>query len=257
LRVVVMGCGGSGGVPFAGNYWGVCNPDNPKNRRTRPSIYIEQGDTRIVIDTGPDFRQQINAVGGKAPLSAVLYTHEHADHINGMDDLRAFWYQGGKIPVDCYVDKSKFDILTQRFSYVIASDDERYPSSVKLHAVTPDFKVNHVRVQSFDTYHDRSKQMVVTGYRIGDFGYTTDATILTEDAFKILKGIKIWVVGIHDNPDGGHTHPSLDEVIAWNAKIGAEKIYITHMAAGTDYDELMSRSPDYIEPAYDGLEFIL
>jgi phosphoribosyl 1,2-cyclic phosphate phosphodiesterase len=250
-----MGSGGSGGVPYAGNIWGKCDPNNPKNRRTRPSVYIEQGDTRIVIDTGPEFRQQVNQAGAKPPLAGVLYTHYHADHVSGIDDLRSFWFQSGKTPIDAYASPDTVKIIGDRFDYLTHSKNPNYPNMINLHNVQKDFMIGDVRVRSFDAYHYRDSRLLVTGYRIGDFGYTTDVTVLTDVAFETLKGVKVWVVGIHAKTDD-YAHPSLAEVQAWNEKIGAEKVYTTHMTSSLDYDTMCASFPNHIRPAYDGLEFI-
>ncbi len=256
-RIVIMGCGGSGGVPYAGNVWGLCDPTEPKNHRTRPSVYIERGETRIVIDTGPEFRIQMNRAGAKSPLSAVFYTHSHSDHINGMDDLRSFWFQSGKIPVDAYANASTIQNIKRSFYHVVDSQDPKYPNTVKLHTLQKDHVIGDLRVQSFDTYHERDQNTLVTGYRIGDFSYTTDATILTEEAFNVLKGVKVWVVGIHPYPEGGYNHPGIGEVHAWNHRIGAEQVFTTHMTSSMDYKTLCNTLPKPMQPAYDGLEFLL
>jgi phosphoribosyl 1,2-cyclic phosphate phosphodiesterase len=254
-RIVIMGCGGSGGVPYTGNMWGKCDPNNPKNRRTRPSVYIEKGDTRIVIDTGPELRLQLNAVGAKPPIAAVLYTHSHFDHTSGMDDLRAIMYANNRTPIPTYARQHTLDDITQRFHFVVASTDPSYPSLLTLNKLDADLMINNVHIQSFDTYHDTGKSLIVSGFRIGDFAYTTDSKILTEEAFEILQGVKIWVCGIHSDPEGGYNHPSLNEVITWNQRIKAEKVYTTHMSASLDYEDLKARMPNGFEPAYDGLEF--
>lgn len=276
MRVVVMGCGGSNGVPYAGNMWGECDPTNPKNERTRPSIYIEKNDTRIVIDTSPEFRQQFNKATSlkplaqaefsqhvndpdpamPAPLSGVLYTHHHSDHVNGIDDLRPLWFRGGKKPIPAYANQPTIDDLTARFPHIIQAPDPKYPGTLNLQPVSKDFLIGDLRVQSFDMYHYRDGTTLVTGYRIGDFGYTTDCTTMTEEALNVLKGVKVWVVGVFWC-EGDFTHPSISEAMEWQKIIGAEQIFTTHMTARMDYDTYCKSMPKPMQPAYDGLEFIL
>ena len=251
-----MGCGGSGGVPFAGNVWLACDPGNPKNNRTRPSIYIERGETRIVIDTGPEFRMQMNRANATGPLSAVLYTHGHSDHTNGMDDLRSFWFQNDHTPIPGFANPDTIELIHQRFFHIVASHDPKYPNTMTLHPVEKQIKINDITLHSYDGHHYRDGTTHVTGYRIGDFGYTTDITMLSENGFDTLKGVKIWVVGVFWR-SGDFTHPGVDEILEWNKRIGAEQIFLTHMTAHMDYDILCQTLPDHIRPAYDGLEFLL
>jgi phosphoribosyl 1,2-cyclic phosphate phosphodiesterase len=253
-RIVIMGCGGSGGVPYTGNMWGQCDPNNPKNRRTRPSVYIEKGDTRIVIDTGPELRLQLNAVGAKAPIAGVLYTHAHFDHTSGMDDLRAMMIANDRTPIPAYGLQHTLNEITQRFYFNVASTDPSYPNVLDLRQLDKDMMIDDVHIQSFETYHYRDRSHIVTGYRIDDFVYTTDSTILTEEAFEIAKDAKVWVVGIISK-ENDRSHPSLNEVMTWNQRVKARKVYTTHMSASLDYEELKARMPEGFEPAYDGLEF--
>src|SRR5688572_30615356 len=206
MRVVIMGCGGSGGVPYAGNIWGTCDPKNPKNYRTRPAVYVSKGDTSIVIDTPQEFRQQINATGHTGRLDAVLYTHAHADHILGLDDLRAFWHAQGKMQIPIYGSEKTLNKITRHFDYAVEERRPNYPAIVERRVLPKSLTIGDIHIDVFDQLHG-----VVTtqGFRIGDFGYSTDLNELSEEGFEKLKGVKIWVVGVHSHVKGAPNHVGL------------------------------------------------
>jgi len=254
MRVVIMGCGGSGGVPYTGNFWGECDPNNPKNRRTRPSVYVAKGDTRLVIDTTPEFRQQLNATGHTGKLDAVLYTHAHADHIYGIDDLRALWFSQGKQRVPIYGSRETLAEISLRFGYAVEQNQPDYPAIIEARHLPESFTVGDLSIESFEQQHG---PLTTNGFRIGDFGYSTDLHKLSEEGFEKLKGVKIWVVGVHSRAIGAYNHVGLDEMQEWVGRIKPEMTYLTHMNAFCDYDTLCRELPPHIRPAYDGLEFLL
>lgn len=253
LRVIVMGCGGSGGVPYAGNVWGKCDPSNPKNSRMRPSIYLQQGDTRLVIDTGPDFRLQLNKTGIREDelLDAVLYTHAHCDHIVGLDDLRTFWYRSGKQPVPVYGSKEALDEITTRFNYAFFQSDDEYPATVQAHILPEKLAIKGMEIHHFEQIHGKIK---TTGYRVGDFAYSTDVNELPPESIASLQGVKTWIVGAFHNDEGSYNHAGFDKIREWVDAIKPEMTYLTHLTSGADYDELCRILPSNIRPAYDGME---
>ena len=255
-RIIVMGSGGSGGVPYAGNVWGNCNPANPRNQRTRPSLYIEKNDTRVVIDTGPDFRLQLNRTGMTQDqlLNAVLYTHTHFDHIMGLDDLRTFWFRSGKKPMPVYASAETLRELTRRFDYAFEPLDERYPATAKAHLLPKRLKINDLEIESFDQIH---ATLITTGFRIGDFAYCTDVNELPEASLQVLKGIKTWVVGSFPTEDGTSNHAGYRQIRRWIEILKPERTYLTHLTAQADYDTLCAELPPHIRPAYDGLEIMI
>jgi phosphoribosyl 1,2-cyclic phosphate phosphodiesterase len=255
-RIVIMGCGGSGGVPYAGNVWRQCDPANPKNHRTRPSVYIEKNDTRIVIDTGPEFRLQLNRTGitEDQMLNAVLYTHTHFDHIMGLDDLRTFWHRSGKVPIPVYGSEPTLDELVKRFDYAFNTLNPQYPPIVKANLLTNPLTIGDLTIQNFDQIHG---DMTTNGFRIGDFGYSTDVNELPEAALKTLKGVKVWVVGAFHTDESVHNHAGLNKVKEWVDILKPDMTYLTHLTANADYNELCAKLPPHIRPAYDGLEFLL
>jgi len=257
MRVVVMGCGGSGGVPYAGNVWGVCDPTNPKNARMRPSIYIEQDDTRIVIDTGPDFRLQLNRTGIKPDqlLNAVLYTHAHFDHVMGLDDLRTFWHRADKIPVPIYGSQETMAELSERFSYAVKELDPVYPATVAVnHLSDKPLRIGDLVIENIHQVHGH---MSTTGFRIGDFAYSTDLNDMPPESLKKLKGIKTWIVGSFFNDEGSYNHAGFTKIKEWVEILKPEMTYLTHLTASADYETLCRILPDNIRPAYDGLELFI
>lgn len=252
-KIVVMGCGGSGGVPYAGNVWGKCDPNNPKNNRTRPSIYIEKNDTRIVIDTGPDFRNQINRLGTIHTLDAVFYTHTHFDHVMGIDDLRAFWFRNNKVPVPVFASEETTVELEKRFDYIFHQLAPKYPPTAKLNPLERVTRIKDIELIAFEQQHGDLK---TTGFRIGDFAYCTDVKTLSEASLRTLKGIKTWVVGVYPDAPGQYNHAGFDQLDAWIERLKPDMTYLTHLNATADYDTLCRELPAHIRPAYDGLEIV-
>ncbi len=260
MKLTVLGCGGSGGVPVAGREaggtWGVAKPDNPKNRRSRVSVLIEgageePGTTaRILIDTSPDLRQQIldNDI---TALDAVLYTHAHADHSHGLDELRGIVYSRRK-PIDAYMDAQTRAALTTRFAYAFCSSrtaDNLYPALLDDHVIDGDFRVGNIPVTAFTQQHGADPSL---GFRCGDIAYSTDASALDEQAFAALDGVKLWVVDcLRDDPHPTHSHVA--QTLEWIARVKPQRAILTHMNEKLDYDELLSRCPPGVEPGYDGL----
>jgi len=261
MKLTVLGCGGSGGVPLAGRqpggYWGKADPANPKNRRSRVSVLIETDGnadggkpTRILIDTSPDLRQQIldNDI---SDIDAVLFTHAHADHCHGLDELRGLVYSRGA-PIDAYMDARTHALLSQRFDYAFSSSREEnnlYPALMSDHVIAGTFSIGGVPVQSFEQTHGREHSI---GYRIGDIAYSTDASALDDNAFAILHGVKLWVVDcLRDEPHPTHSHT--EQTLEWIARVKPERAILTHMNEQLDYDELKGRCPPGVEPGYDGL----
>jgi phosphoribosyl 1,2-cyclic phosphate phosphodiesterase len=250
VKVTILGCGSSGGVPLIGNDWGTCDPADPRNRRTRVSALIEEGDTTILIDTSPDMRQQVLACDLKK-LDAVLFTHAHADHCHGIDELRSVnWLM--KKPIDIYADPDTLRDLEARFGYIFTGTkpDKFYKPAVVPHAIKEPFALGGIRVTPFAQGHG---PMTTLGFRLNDFAYSTDVKTLDEAAFAALAGVKVWVVDcIRENPPHP-THALLAETLAWIARVKPERAYLTHMNETLDYATLAKKLPKGVAPAHDGL----
>ena len=253
-KITVLGSGGSGGVPYAGNVWGKCDPNNPKNQRLRPSIFVQQGDTNIVIDTGPDFRQQINRIGFTGMITAVLYTHAHVDHILGIDDLRAFYVRNEKKPIPIYATEETTGHLNTRFDYIFNQLHPIYPPTVTPYILPETLKIGDLEFQAINQIHG---DMETIGFRIGDFAYCTDVSELSPESLEKLKGVKTWIVGAFYSSEGQINHAGIDKVTAWIDIIKPEMTYLTHLTAAADYDTMCRELPSHIRPAYDGLELII
>ena len=248
MKVTILGCGTSGGVPRIGNVWGNCDPENPKNRRRRASVLVEDGPTRILIDTSPDLREQLLSAE-VSELTAVLYTHDHADHTHGIDDLRPVAQMMRKhVPV--YGDERTINILQHRFGYIFTSR-EGYPSICEPNIIHTDpFSVQGLHITPFEQDHGFIKSI---GYRIGDFAYSTDLKHLDERAFEVLEGVDTWVVDAL-RYDEHPTHSHLDQTLQWIERVKPRRAVLTHMTWDMDYDTLCKNLPDNVEPAYDMLE---
>jgi phosphoribosyl 1,2-cyclic phosphate phosphodiesterase len=252
MKLTVLGSGSSSGVPYITGEWGQCDPSDPRNRRTRASVLIESDGERIMVDTGPDFREQFLRAGS-GPIDGIIYTHGHADHVHGIDDIRALNQQMQKqIPAFGY-DECLTEIA-RRFEYVFKPPRPQFgwfkPSLGANPIENGDLKIGNAALRIFEQDHGVCR---TTGIRVGDIAYSTDVVKLDAEALRALKGVKTWIVGcLRREPH--QVHAGLDQVLRWADIIGPEKIYLTHMNASMDYQSLMSELPDGVEPAFDGLE---
>lgn len=249
MKVTVLGCGSASGLPLIGNDWGKCDPDNPRNRRTRASVLVEVNDQSILIDTSPDMRQQL-LHRSMHDIAAVLYTHAHADHCHGIDELRTVnWQAKRAIPI--YADAETLGHLTQRFPYIFGGEAPSvyYKPAVEVHAITGVFDVAGQHIIPFVQQHGTENTL---GFRLGDFAYSTDVNRLDDAAFVALEGVKVWVVDCIREEEH-HTHSHLAQTLAWIARVKPERAYLTHMNATLDYEALLAKCPPGVWPAYDGL----
>jgi len=250
MKVTILGCGTSGGVPKVPEYWGACDPGNEKNRRLRASILIETEQKTVVVDTTPDFRAQVLAAGIDK-LDAVFYTHDHADHVHGIDDVRGFFHrQQAKIPV--YADHQTLDAIKQRFDYIF-KQQAGYPAMCQGRAISGPVTCGDLYMIPFEQGHGGGLSL---GYRFGDFAYSTDLDRMTETGFEALKGVKVWIVdALRYDPHPTHSH--LKRTLEWIARVAPERAILTHMTWDMDYEALQSTLPMGVEPAYDGMTITL
>ncbi len=253
MRVTILGCGGSSGTPAIDWGWGRCNPDNPRNRRLRPSILVENGDTTILVDTSPDLRQQLLGVGVRH-LDAVLFTHYHADHLNGIDDLRPI-NRAMNAPLDAYADADTIEMIGERFGYVFDTLSEDATHFYKPTLIPHELNgrdrvvVGDVTIDAIDQDHGFCRSL---GFRFGPIAYTTDVVELPEYAFDLLAGIEVWIVGVlTDRPHPTHAH--VGKALDWMARIGPRRGVLTHLSTFFDYDALAGQLPRHVEPAHDGM----
>ena len=250
MRVTILGCGGSGGVPLVGpDGWGNCDPANPKNRRRRASILVEAGATTLLVDTWPDLREQLLAAG-RWDIDAVVYTHVHADHIHGIDDLRSVNYHR-RAALDVYGSPAALAELQDRFAYTFdaAPTNSYYRPRLTARTVDGPFHVGAVEVRPFEQGHG---DITSLGYRFGRVAYSTDVKALDEAAFAALAGVEVWIVdALREAPHGTHSH--LAQTLDWIARVEPRRAILTHMNHSLDYATLRRRLPPGIEPAYDGM----
>ena len=252
MKVTLLGSGSSGGVPFIGCECPVCTSSDPKNTRGRVSILVEQGENRILVDTSPDLRQQA-LQNGFTSVDAILYTHAHADHTHGIDEVRSFnYHKNGIIPV--YGDKAALDEIQKRFDYAFLPpmlDYGWFRACLTAHEIMPykPFEVAGIEVKPFAQKHGKVNSM---GFRFGDIAYSTDVKHLSEEAFEVLEGVKTWIVDclcIEPKP----THAHLDLALEWIARVKPERAILTHMSHDFEYNALKAKLPDGVVPGYDGM----
>lgn len=251
MKVTILGCGPSAGVPRVGDDWGMVNPTNPKNRRSRASVMVEASGRKILVDTGPDLREQLlaNNIGH---VDAVIWTHDHADHCHGLDDIRAICMASGG-PVAGYARTYTLHELERRFTYAFKGkkiysalydakllDDEQTISGIKVGAVD----MPHGEISSAGLRFEHG------GYSIG---YATDFNPVTDEMTALFDGIDVLVVdAMRRRPHP--LHPTLDMILAWTAIIKPRLTVLTHMDSTMDYDQLTADLPARVIPAYDGMQ---
>jgi phosphoribosyl 1,2-cyclic phosphate phosphodiesterase len=253
-KLTILGCGGSAGVPAIGNWWGNCDPNEPRNVRTRPSISIMTNNALIIVDAGPDFQAQMNREDLGCP-DALIITHAHSDHINGIDEFRTLQrLHKRKFPLYAMADTMK--ILHHRLDYMfVTSENGFYPAvfdSLPLEAAKP-VTIGDLSLIPFTQSHGSIQSL---GLRVGNVAYCTDVKKLDDEALKILAGVDVWIVdAAGDKSTTNFVHMGVEEIIELNqTKIGAEKVYLTHLPPSMDYQTLLHELPKGYEPAYDGLQ---
>jgi phosphoribosyl 1,2-cyclic phosphate phosphodiesterase len=257
LRATILGCGSSAGVPRIGGDWGDCDPENPKNRRSRCSLLVERisgkGVTRALIDTSPDLRAQLLAAG-VGLLDGVVYTHPHADHLHGIDDLRVVVQnRRGRLPV--WADAETAEVLISRFAYVFVQPaGSLYPPILELRALDGPFVVDGaggpIPFRPFRAQHGRIEAL---GFRIRDFAYLPDVSEIPDATWPELAGLETWVLdALRRKPHPTHTH--LAQSLEWIARAEPRLGVLTNMHNDLDYATLAAELPEGVVPAFDGFE---
>ncbi len=254
MRLRILGCGTSSGVPRIGNDWGDCDPSDARNRRSRASIIVESATTRLLIDTSPDMRQQL-LDADLLHIDAILWTHDHADHCHGIDDVRQLFH-ARRAPVPGYGFAETMAQLKLRFGYAFFGRDG-YPPTIEDHEMAPDMMIGDIRVRTVVQPHG---SIYSAGFRFDhdgkSIGYSTDFHEVTSDMIEIFSAVDIWVVdALRDRPHPTHTHLALTLDAVAQARPG--RAILTHMDQSMDYARLSARLPPGVEPGYDGLEIAL
>ena len=251
MKLRVLGCGTSSGVPRIGGDWGACDPADPRNRRTRASVLVESDGTYILVDTSPDMREQLLAaeVGN---LDAVLWTHEHADHTHGIDDLRQVFHLRGR-PVLGFARHRTLESLERRFRYVFHGRSG-YPPTATIAALPDEMMIGDIRVRTVDQPHGG---ITSAGFRFDrgakSIAYSTDFHEFTDDMEELFAGVDLWVVdALRHAPHPTHAHLAitLDAI----QRVKPKRAILTHMDQSMDYAALAAQLPDGVEPGHDGLE---
>lgn len=261
LTFTILGCGSSAGVPRPALGWGACDPNNPRNRRRRCSLLVERiapsgGRTRVLIDTSPDLREQLIDANVDW-LDGVLFTHEHADHTHGIDDLRSLFIHKRK-RINVYLDANTSGMMHARFSYCfLSSPGSDYPPILTEHRleamkpVTIDGDGGPITALPVTQQHG---PITSFGFRFGGVAYSPDISSMPDASADALKGLDLWIVdALRYAPHPSHY--SADEAVQAIGRIGAKRGILTHMHADLDYETLKAKLPPNIEPAYDGMTF--
>ena len=248
MKIRILGCGSSFGVPLIGNKFGKCNKKNPKNYRLRPSILIYYKNMNILIDTSPDLRYQLLQANCQK-INAVLYTHMHDDHMHGVNDLRSLSLIS-KNMIPAWGSKETMNYLEDNFSYLF-KPSKLYEPIMYTNLISDNFKIDDVDITSFQHNHGN---IDCTTYRINNFAYSTDIKEFYEGTLNKLKNIDVWVIGCL-RMDSHPSHANYDKIIEYINYVKPKKAYLTHLTGLMDYQELLDRCPNNVEPAYDGLEF--
>jgi phosphoribosyl 1,2-cyclic phosphate phosphodiesterase len=260
LKFTILGCGSSGGVPRPALGWGVCDPNNPKNRRRRTSLLVEKrnggGVTRILIDTSPDLREQLLDADVDS-LDGVLYTHEHADHTHGIDDLRAFFIKQRQL-VDVYLDERTGKTLRARFDYCFKSPPgSEYPPIVRENRLAAGQKVVIIGqggpIVALPILQEHG-DIASYGFRFGNVGYSCDLSGLPSESAAALVGLDVWIVdALRERPHPSHF--SVADALSWIERLKPRRAILTNLHSDLDYDALRQKLPTHVEPAFDGMTF--
>jgi phosphoribosyl 1,2-cyclic phosphate phosphodiesterase len=256
--VTILGCSSSGGVPRVGQGWGRCNPANPRNRRRRCSILISQGEdgaaTNILVDTSPDLREQLIDAEVKR-LDAILYTHPHADHTHGVDDVRGLVIMNGrKIPA--YMDEPTSRMMTTKFDYIFKTPaGSFYPPLLtehRLHLERPAFLEGPGGAVEATPFRLEHGEMDALGFRIGDMAYTPDLHAIPPESLQYLEGLDLWIIDALRHQQHG-SHLSVAQALEWIERLKPRRAVLTDLHVDLDYDALAAMCPPNVTPAFDGM----
>lgn len=262
LTLTILGCGSSGGVPRPVAGWGACDPHNPKNRRRRCSILLEKmgpnGQTVVIVDTPPDHREQVLSAGLER-LDAVLLTHEHADHLHGIDDVRpAAMHMRRLMPV--YMDTRTSTVVRERFGYCfetpIGSDYPPITHAMRItkgHEIVVEGPGGVIKAMPFEVHHG---DIDALGFRFGKVAYTPDLHAIPEESLEVLRGLDVWIIdALRHRPHPSHL--TVAEALEWIDRMKPKRAILTNLHFDLDYETLKATLPDHIEPAFDGMKLVL
>jgi len=252
VRVTILGCGTSGGVPRAGGKagkgeWGAANPADSRNRRRRCSILVEDMGKTVLVDTSPDLRDQLLDAEVER-VDAVIWTHEHADQVHGIDDLRPYVLRQG--PIDSWADKRTHEILLRRFRYCFEAEGNGFYNPLyRHHQIAGPFAAAGVPVVPFAQDHGTTQSL---GLRFGRVAYANDVVTLSEEAFDVMAGAEVLIVdAMRFRPHPTHAH--LDRALEWIERVRPKRAFLTNLHVDMDYAELDRLTPAHVQPCYDGL----
>ena len=247
MKVTILGCGASYGVPSLLKGFGLCNPKNPKNVRYRSSILIEEQGQNILIDTPPEIRLELLRAKTKK-IDALLYTHCHYDHMAGAEDVRNLTYKQNQV-LDIYGTRHDLSVFKNQMKFVFRKVKNVASISLNPIKMYQPFKVKGVSILPIKQYHGSINSV---GYRIGNFAYSTDVKKMDKKGFDLLKGIDTWILECTTNKETPG-HVSLEEALDWIKYIHPKKAYLTHLGTQWDYDELSRKLPKNVKPVYDSM----
>ena len=260
LIFTILGCGSSGGVPRLGDVWGDCDPHNPKNRRRRCSLLVERitpdGKTTVLIDSSPDMRTQL-LDAGVGDLDGVVYTHGHADHVHGIDDLRQIVFNRREM-LDVWADGPTQERLYGSFGYVFSQPEgSPYPPILKMHTISGDVTITGaggaITLTPFKVGHGSIDAL---GFRIGTLAYLPDVVKIYDEAWDTLAGLDVWILdALRRTPHPSHAH--LEQSLEWVERAKPARAVLTNMHVDLDYTTILEETPPHIEPAYDGMRLVL
>jgi len=252
MKIRILGSGTSSGVPRIGNDWGSCDPNEPRNRRTRASVIVSTDTTTILVDTSPDMRAQLLAAE-VADIDAVIWTHDHADHTHGIDDLRQLMHIRNGEPVRGFARPFTLEQLQHKFHYAFFGR-ALYRPSIAIEPLPDSLTIGDIRVSVADQPHGGITSAGLRFEHEGKaIGYATDFHAMTDAMRALYTGLDVWVVdALRRAPHP--THPNLDSVLGWIGELGPRRSALVHMDQSMDYIGLAAELPAGVEPGYDGLE---
>jgi len=256
MRFTILGCGSSGGVPRLGGLWGDCDPENPKNARRRCSLLIERetadGITKVLIDTSPDMRAQLLDAGVER-LDGVVYTHAHADHVHGLDDLRMIVINMRR-RLQVWADPVTQKDLFTRFGYVfVQPDGSPYPPILEMNTIQRDVVISgpggDITLTPFQVAHGTINAL---GFKVNNVVYLPDVSKITDDGWNLVKGVDCWIIdALRRTPHPSHSH--LERTLEWIERAAPKRAVLTNMHIDLDYETVKAETPENVTPAFDGM----